>query len=92
MTTENEEARLRLALCRVLFASGYTIVERKRSGLRLMMLERRRKRRGGHPRGCIDWLAIAFEKGKRWRASFFNGSAKPLDKTTLSTVLKERRG
>ena len=92
MTTEKGETRRRLALCRVLFASGYTIVERKRSGLRLMMLERRRKRRTGHPRGRTDWITVAAAKAKEWRDSVFKIRRSRSMKPTLSTVLKERRG
>jgi len=82
----------RIDLCRVLFASGYTIVARKRSGIRLWMLQRRRKPRGGHPSAGIDWVSVAFAKAKRWRASFFNGSAKPLDENRTLLDPEERRG
>ncbi len=93
MTTERSaaEGRRRVDLCRILFASGYVIVARRRSGIRLWMVERRRKLRGGAHRSAADWLAIAAARAKRWRASLFNGSAKPLDKTLFSTVQKESR-
>ncbi len=95
MTTERarrDGRARRIAVCRVLSASGYTIVERKRSGLRLLMVERLRKRRGGHPGAGIDWVSVAFAKAKRWRDSFFKRSAKPLDKNRTLLEPEERRG
>jgi len=92
VTTEKGEMRRRLALCRILSASGYMIVERRRSGIRILMVERLKRRRGGHRRRAVDWIAIAFAKARRWRASFFNGSAKPLNENRTLLDPEERRG
>jgi len=65
MTTERKGLRARWKAVRSsLSRIGYEI--REQDGFKRLVRPRRRR--------TVDWIAIAFDRGRRWRASFFKNS------------------